>query len=352
VTDKALWRWQHARAERQEINLEPVEFGSIRGWTEDDHCAALKCYLQSAALNGFPLPAENALPRILHESERARAFFEDNFAAYRVSAEPGLLTAYFEPVLKGSRAPAPGFPLTVYRRPDELKPLPPGHPLTEQGFTAGRDTGAGFEPYETRAEIEAGALAGRDLELLYLADPVDAFVMHVQGSGLVELTDGTRLRLSFDGKNGHPYTSISKLLVERGDLKHEDAHLDGLLAWLRAQSEPQATLNENESYIFFKELDHSATGPKGSAGMELRSGRSLAADPLYHATGTPIWVEAPELTFEGSPFRRLLAVQDTGSAIVGSQRGDVFAGMGPEAGRTAGRIRHRCEFIVLRPGRC
>jgi membrane-bound lytic murein transglycosylase A len=220
----------------------------------------------------------------------------------------------------------------------------------ELGLTAGRDSLAGFEPYFTRAEIEAGALAGRGLELLYLADPVEAFVMHVQGSGLIELTNGARVRLSFDGKNGHPYTSISKLLVQRGNLKIEDAHLDGLLAWLRAQSEPQAILNENKSYAFFKALEHSAAAPLGSSGVELHAGRSLAADPLYHAAGTPIWVEAPELVFEGGPFRRLLVAQDTGSAIVGPQRGDVFAGMGPEAGHAAGYIRHKCAFIVLRPG--
>jgi membrane-bound lytic murein transglycosylase A len=328
--------------------LEPVEFRSIQDWTADDHCAALRCYLQSSALNGFPLPPEHALPRLLGKPERARAFFEYNFSAFRVLAAPGLLTSYFEPVLLGSLTPSPGFSVPVYRRPDELNPLPPGHPLTELSLTAGRDSAAGFEPYYTRAEIEAGALAGRGLELLFLADPVDAFVMHVQGSGLVELADGTRVRVSFDGKNGHPYTSISKLLVERGALKLEHADFDGLLAWLRAQSEPQVILNENKSYVFFKDLEGSAAAPRASSGVELYSGRSLAADPLYHVAGTPIWVEAPELTFAGRPFRRLVVAQDTGSAIVGPQRGDVFAGTGPDAGRTAGRVRHSCAFIVMR----
>jgi membrane-bound lytic murein transglycosylase A len=335
----------------RELCLEPVEFQAIQGWTADDHCAALGCYLQSAVLNGLPLPAEEAQPRLLREPEAARAFFENNFEAFRVLAAPGLLTAYFEPVLKGSLTPSAGFAVPVYRRPDELKPLPPGHPLAELGLTAGRESAAGFEPYYTRAEIEGGALSGRGLELLYLADAAEAFVMHVQGSGLVELADGARVRLSFDGKNGHPYTSIAKLLVERGTLKVENAHLDGLIAWLRAQSDPQGVFNENKSYAFFKTLERSAGAPRASSGVELRTGRSLAADPLYHATGTPIWVEAPELVFEGEPFRRLLAAQDTGSAIVGPQRGDVFAGMGPQAGRAAGHIRHGCAFIVLRPRR-
>ncbi len=175
--------------------------------------------------------------------------------------------------------------------------------------------------------------------------------MHVQGSGLIELDDGSAVRLTFDGKNGHPYTSVAKLLVQRGHLTLEEADLEGMLAWLRAQPDPQLFLNENKSFIFFKEMELTATAPRGSSGAELRPGRSLAADPLYHAPGSPVWVVAPELDFEGTPLRRLLVAQDTGSAIVGPQRGDIFAGMGAEARRIAGRVRHRCEFIVLRPRR-
>jgi membrane-bound lytic murein transglycosylase A len=182
-----------------------------------------------------------------------------------------------------------------------------------------------------------------------VADPVQAFIMHVQGSGIIELDDGTNVRLSFDGKNGHPYTSISRRLVERGDLAVEDAHLDGTVEWLRVHPERQALLHENKSYIFFKELEPSETGPKGSMGAPLQAGRSLAADPLYHGLGMPVWVAAPEVVIEGGPLQRLLVVQDTGSAITGPQRGDIFVGSGAKAGRIAGRIRHSCELIVLRP---
>jgi len=346
-----LWRWQHSRAEAPPVELEPAEFRAISGWTADDHCAAFDCYLRSAGLTGQLIPDADGAQALLRDRQKARAFFEENFAPFRVLAGPGLLTSYFEPVLKGARARSAAYTVPVYRRPDDLSPLPQGHRLTGQGLTAARATAGGFVPYATRGEIEAGALAGRGLEILYLADPVEAFVMHVQGSGRVELEDGTAVRLTFDGKNGHPYSSISKLLVERGHLAREDAHLEGMIAWLRAQPELQSYLNENKSYIFFKELEHSAAAPKGSSGAELRAGRSLAADPLYHAPGTPIWVEAPELMFEGGPFRRLLIAQDTGSAITGPQRGDVFAGMGEEAGRVAGRIRHACEFMILQPKR-
>ncbi len=347
----ALWRWQHSRAGVPALRVEPAGYQSIEGWAADDHRAALECYLQSASLIGQFIPSPGETQLLLKDRQKARAFFEETFEPFRVLADPGLLTSYFEPVLKGARKQSAAFPVPVYRRPQDLSPLPQGHPLTGQGLTAARFAGGAFEPYFTRAEIEAGALTGQALEILYLADPVEAFVMHVQGSGRVELDDGTAVRLSFDGKNGHPYTSISKLLIERGELLREDAHLDGLLAWLRARLDFQTYLHENKSYIFFKELEQSADAPSGSPGAKLTAGRSLAADPLYHAPGTPIWISAPELIYDAMPFQRLLVVQDTGSAITGPQRGDVFAGMGAEAGAIAGRIRHSCEFILLRPRR-
>ncbi len=346
-----LWRWQHSTAEAAPVPLEPVQFEAIDGWNADGHCDAIQCYLQLAGQTLKPLPAPGEVSSLLEDREKARAFFEKNFAAFRILGTPGLLTAYFDPVLKGSRQQSAAFPVPVYRRPDDLTPLPRGHPLSDLGQTAGRKTASGFERYFTRGEIEAGAVAGRGLEILYLADPIEAFIMHVQGSGLVQLDDGTAVRLSFDGKNGHAYTSVSKVLIDRGELLREDAHLDGTVAWLSAQRERLALLNENKSYIFFREMEHSATAPKGSSGACLHAGRSLAADPLYHGAGTPIWVAAPELDFEAAPFRRLLIAQDTGSAITGPQRGDVFAGTGADAGRVAGRIRHSCEFIALRPKR-
>jgi membrane-bound lytic murein transglycosylase A len=348
---KELWRWQHGRAEASPADLEMVEFAAIPGWDGDDHAAALGCYLQSAEIAGQPVPRLEIVETLRTDACKARAFFEETFEAFRVRAAPGLLTAYFEPVLKGSRTRSARFPIPVYRRPDGLIPLPAGHPLAASGLTAGRPVPGGLEPYFTRGEIEAGALAGRGLELLYLSDALEAFVMHVQGSGLVELDDGSSVRLSFDGKNGHPYTSISRLLIECGALDREEAHLDGMLAWLRSRSDPRVYLNENRSYIFFRILEEADGGPNGSLGTPLTAGRSLAADPLYHASGTPIWVNAPKLIYAGKPLGRLLIAQDTGSAIVGPQRGDIFTGHGREAGEIAGRIRHACSFIGLKPKR-
>jgi membrane-bound lytic murein transglycosylase A len=288
--------------------------------------------------------------RDIRARDAAREFFERHFEACRILVEPGLLTSYFEPVLEGSRQPSPAFPIPVYRRPDDLEPLPDGHCLRERGLTAGQRAGEDFRPYFTRAEIEAGAIAGRGLELLYVSDPIMAFVMHVQGSGAVNLAEGGVVRLSFDGKNGHPYTSVGKLMIERGALSLEEASLERVMDWLRRHpGQSGALLAENKSYIFFKELEEGADAPQGSLGCPLFPGRSLAVDPRYHALGLPIWVSAPQLNYEGQAFRRLMVAQDTGSAISGPQRGDLFAGSGVEAGAIAGRVRQSCEFIVLRP---
>ena len=346
-----LWRWQHADTPSARIATEAASFADIEGWEEDDQRAALACYLRSAGMAdaGLPKPESGSIASLLADREKARRFFEEAFLPFRVLADTGLLTSYFEPVLKGSRAPSLGFPIPVYRRPADLRPLPSGHALLTEGLTAARDMGGCFEPYFTRADIEAGALAGRGLEILYLADAIEAFIMHVQGSGCVELDDGSKARLTFDGKNGHPYTSVARCLIDGGLLSAKDADLDGMVSCLRARHDAGSFLQKNRSYIFFKEMDPAEPGPKGSIGVQLHAGRSLAVDPLCHRLGIPIWVSAPALSFEDRPFRRLTVAQDTGSAIKGAQRGDIFAGQGGAARSVAGRVLHHCEFIVLQP---
>jgi membrane-bound lytic murein transglycosylase A len=351
-----LWRWQFSEAERLPMAMSPVAFAGIDGWAEDDHAAAL------AALR-LSLMASDELSELAEwvhalgdapSREDARRFFEANFTPHLVTRQPegAIVTGYFEPELRGSLEPTPEFGVPVYGLPSDLVLItaanrPEGWPAD---LTGARETPTGLAAYFTRREIEAGALAGRGLELLYLNDHAECFVMHVQGSGLVRLPDGRGVRLGFSGKNGHPYTSIGKVLVQRGELNAANATLDALLAWIRADPERGRQLIwENASFIFFHIRPGEADGPSAH-GVPLTAGRSLAVDPRYHQLGLPIWVEATGLAdAAGQPFRRLMIAQDTGSAIRGPVRGDIFWGSGGAAGRIAGATKHPCNFIALIP---
>ncbi len=266
-----------------------------------------------------------------------------------------MVTGYYEPELAGSLTPDEAFHLPVYALPDDLvlvteQNKPASFPVD---LTAARTSETGLIPYFTRQEIEKGALERRGLELVYLSDAPDAFVMHVQGSGLIRLPDGKALRIGFSGKNGHPYTSIGKRLVEMGELDLARASLDTVLGWIRSDAERGRRLMwENKSYIFFRILDEAEAGegPHGALGVPLTPGRSLAVDPRFHRLGLPVWVSAPALNdMQGHPFNRLMIAQDTGSAIRGPSRGDIFWGSGESAGRIAGKTRHACEFCILIP---
>jgi membrane-bound lytic murein transglycosylase A len=197
-------------------------------------------------------------------------------------------------------------------------------------------------------------LGGRGLELAWLADPVDAFFVHVQGSARLKLVEGGTMRIGFDGKSGHPYTSIGRLAVERGLLTRDSADKEGLEAWLKAHpDQARSLMRENRSFIFFRETRLAEVeGPVGAAGVPLIAGRSLAVDRRTMTFHTPVWVEAGEVTDPDradKSFRRLMIAQDTGSAIVGPARGDLFIGSGDEAGAKAGRVRHAATMIVLVP---
>ncbi|ODS01177.1 hypothetical protein AUC68_12470 [Methyloceanibacter methanicus] len=207
-------------------------------------------------------------------------------------------------------------------------------------------------PYFTRAQIEAGALDGQGLEILHTDDPVELFFMQVQGSGLVHLDDGSTARLTYAGKNGHPYTSIARVLVDSGVLAADDIDMDAVKAWLREDPmRGRALMQKNESYVFFSVLstEDAAQGPRGADGVPLSAGRSLAVDPAYIPLGSPVFVTVPDLADENgaAPFRRLMIAQDVGSAIRGPQRGDIFFGTGAAAGTIAGRTRFAAQFHVL-----
>ena len=339
-------------------NLTRVGFAALDGWADDDHAAAFRAFLNSCHA-APPVDATRAAALALGDgvnAETARAFFESHFVPHVVAAaEPGLVTGYYEPEVRGAYRRDERFAIPVYRRPDNLITL--GAESERARFnnriSGMRQTPDGGVPYYTRAEIDAGALTGQGLELLYLDDPIELFYMQVQGSGLVHLDDGSQVRLTYAGKNGHPYTSIGKCLVERGEMSLDEIDMEKVKAWLRTdRARGHALMAENLSYIFFRALgaEEGRDGPLGVEGKPLTSRRSLAVDTAHHALGTPIFVTAPGLkTPEGSPFRRLMIGQDVGSAIGGIQRGDIFWGTGEAAGAIAGRTRHEAIFIVLLP---
>ncbi len=268
----------------------------------------------------------------------------------------GLLTGYYEPLVEGSRTPQGAFQTPLYKRPPDLVNLVDE---TQRGAVGAALTHArktdqgGTEPYPTRAQIDQGVLKGRGLELVYLADPVEVFFLQVQGSGRVKLTDGSTIRIHYDGKNGHPYTSIGRYLIDKGLLAADKVSMGALKRWLQADPErAKLVLWQNASYVFFRELKGAeAAGPLGALGTQLTPGRSLAVDTGHHPLGLPIYVSGEGMTHvdKAGAFNRLMIAQDVGSAIKGPERGDIYFGSGDAAGQLAGVTKHAGRFIVLLP---
>lgn len=352
----------------------PLAYAELPGWDADDHLAALRTFQAScdkvisnarerpASGKAMPPPAlvqachlAKGLPGTVGKAG-AKAFFEANFTPHKVvhNGRQGLLTGYYEPVLHGSRTPQGVYQTPIYRRPAELVTLVEETRGAKRGtMTHGRKTENGVEPFYTRAQIEQGALKGKNLELVYFAEPVDVFFMHIQGSARVKLTDGTTIRVNYDGKNGHPYTSIGRYLIENGLLAADKVSLTALQDWLRSDRERgQRAMWQNPSFIFFRELKEDGDkGPLGAMGVPLTAGRSLAIDPGQHALGLPIFVmsEGMHHVSKSGTFARLMVAQDVGSAIKGPERGDIYFGSGDAAGKIAGVTKQRGAFVVLQP---
>jgi membrane-bound lytic murein transglycosylase A len=351
----------------------PLAFSAIEGWQADDPRAALAAFLETckpildgtAALRDA-LPPPEALQRacgaarglVNPAAAEARAFFETQFEPFEIIPEAGagFLTAYFEPEIEASLTPDPDFPVPVLARPDDLVTLRAGETRAgiDSALQAARRTSGGFEPYPDRQAIWAGALDGQNLAIAWLRDHAELFITQVQGSARLVLPDGKRSRLVYAGRNGHPYTSIGKRLVENGDIPLPEMSLARLMGWLR--SNPQrgrALMEENRSYVFFARDDAAPAnrGPIGGAGIPLTTGRSLAVDRTIWPYGLPVFVDMAPLTPEGGRQRlaRLMVAQDTGSAIVGPARGDYFMGSGRSAGEQAGLVRDASRFIVFWP---
>ncbi|MBK5198011.1 MAG: MltA domain-containing protein [Methyloceanibacter sp.] len=350
------------------IGYQSIDFSSLSAWTrDDDHAAAFRAFLNSCrkhavanTVTGAPPCAEALAMGSDLDAGAARNFFESHFTLYclnKSSTQPSFVTGYYEPELRGARTWGGRFRIPVYGLPNDLASVVPDlyRASYNDRVTGMRMNVDELVPYFTREEIEAGALAGRGLELLYVEDMVELFYIQVQGSGLVHLEDGSRVRLTYAGKNGHPYTSIGKLLIERGEVAAEAMSMDAVKAWLHAdRRRGRALMAENKSYVFFRELDaeEGRDGPLGAEGVPLTPERSLAVDPSVIPLGSPILVVADNLSNSGDQhFVRLMIAQDVGSAIKGVGRGDIFWGTGEAAGAIAGRTRHLAWFFLLLPNR-
>jgi membrane-bound lytic murein transglycosylase A len=354
--------------------LEPSKWSELAGWTADDHLAAFAAYQTScqallktrrigergelsAALSNVCRKAANLEPQ---DTETARAFFEQNFQPVRIGrlgGAAGLLTGYFEPIVAGSRFPTPEFHVPLYRRPRDLvvagyNPASIAFPNKDVRI-ARRNENNELMLYRDRGAIEAGALDGQRLEICWLRDPFDLLAIQIEGSGRVILEDGTPLRVSYDSHNGYRYSSIERVLINRNLIPRTAISPQGIRDWMAAHPDEAAKVRAaNRSYVFFRVTGLTNEGePIGGQGVPLTPGRSIAVDRLYEY-GTPFFIEA-NLPIEGrkaaSPFRRLMIAQDTGSAIVGPARADLYWGAGDEAGRIAGRIRHPARFVMLLP---
>jgi len=356
-----FWDQALGAQERRGVSLIPLSFEDLAGFGEDDHLAAFQVFVQSCAVIAEKTPplrkgaaASAALEAIAHAALRqdgqgglnaaqARRFFETHFRPFHISAHgpgvnnEGFLTGYYEPIVEGSLTASRDFTAPVLARPDNLESL---------------------SPYPSRAAIEAGAIEGFTAPVVWLRDRVEMFLVQVQGSARVGLADGKVLRLVYAGRNGQPYTSIGRILIESGEIAETDMSLAALKHWIRAHGQNQGDaglelMQRNKSYVFFtlQEDSDPAVGPTGGQGTGLTALRSIAIDRAIWPYGLPFWIAAdlPWQSSSVSPFWRLLIAQDTGSAIVGPARVDIFFGSGDDAGARAGDIRHAGDVVVLLP---
>lgn len=352
--------------------LSAVSFEELPGWQADRQDEALPALARSCARIAA-MPADRAIgpamPGALAgdlapscvaladlptgDPVAARRFFETWFRPFRVANNDdpdGLFTGYFEIELNGSLTRSKTYDQPVYRKPDDLVTVDLGDfdPSLAGRAVVGRVDGDRLKPYFPRGDIQDGALVGRGLELVWLDDPLDAFMLHVQGSGRVVLDDGRSTRIGYAGNNGYPYKSIGRELIERGELQPGKASWQDIRSWMEA--DPQKAIEllaVNRRYIFFREIV--GDGPLGAQGVALTPRRSLAVDPQYIPLGLPLWLDTVWPGGEDRPLQRLMVAQDTGSAIKGPVRGDFYWGTGDDALALAGRMKHLGQYYLLLP---
>lgn len=294
--------------------------------------------------------------------DNARQFFEDHFTPYQMlgaKGPEGLFTGYYEPTLHGSMVRRDNYQTPLYGRPDDLVTIDLGKFKEEwkgQNIIGRVDEDKKVVPYYTRADIVKGALEKSEKEIVWVDSPVDAFFLHIQGSGRVVLDSGKVLRVGYAIENGQPYTAIGKKLLERGALEPGNVSMQSIREWLAAHpDEAPEVMNLNTSYIFFRELNGADEGPLGAEGVPLTAKRSLAVDKKKIPYGVPIWLDAEEPeggkdgSAQGARLQRLMVAQDTGGAITGAVRGDFFWGPGDEAAHKAGLMKSAGRAWMLLP---
>jgi membrane-bound lytic murein transglycosylase A len=310
------------------LQAQVLDFESLDGWNADTQLAALTAFRQTCdLLDGDDWgPICKVAADIGETDAEARQFFELFFKPVIIGEPPALFTGYYEPELAGSPVRTGRYKWPIYARPAEL----------QDG-----------QVWYSRAVIDGGILAGRGLEIAWLDDPVEAYFLHIQGSGRIRMPDGTVIRVGYAGKNGQPYRSAGQEMVRRGIRTLDQVSAQEIKAWVRANPQQgQDLLNHNPSYVFFRKIRIDANaGPIGAMGRSIFPLRSIAVDPAFTPLGAPVWVEKDGR----SPIRRLMVAQDTGGVIKGMQRADIFFGTGDAAGDAAGTVKDGGRMIVLLP---
>lgn len=293
----------------------------------------------------------------VNDNATLRAFYEEWFTPYQLlnpdGSEQGMITGYYEPLLKGSRSKTPRFQYPLYAAPNDLLTIDLGgvYPQLKDLRLRGRLQGKRIVPYYNRAEIDAGAEAGTFTgnELFWVENAIELFFLQIQGSGRIELPDGQQVKVGYADQNGHPYMSIGKKLVETGELKLEEASMQGIKIWAEKNPDKINTLLEqNPSYVFLRELPDSLSAPLGALGVPLTNEYSIAVDPRTIPLGAPVFL-ATTYPNDNAPLNRLMLAQDTGGAIKGAVRADFFWGFGESAGAQAGKMKQQGRLWVLFP---
>ena len=354
----------------------PLSWNEIAGWSDDDHLQAYKAFRVSCAsivasqrsqvadsrALGASLrePCRAAQALEIADDAKAKAFFETQFVPLQISRlgeDAGFVTGYYEPILDGSRTQTDVYNVPVYRRPSNLfvRGFTQDSPsLPNKGQVFRKIGRRKLVPYYDRAEIEDGAIAGRGLEICWLKDQTDLLFAQIQGSARIRLEDGSTVRINYDAHNGYPYTAVGRILIERGIIPKEQMSMQKIREWMDQNPDGANELRrQNRAYVFFHEVPLSDKDEAvGAQGVPLTPGRSIAVDSSLHVYGTPFFIEG-ELPIESAqsktPFRRLMVAQDTGSAITGPARADIYYGAGASAGRISGRFRHNMHFVMLVP---